>query len=176
MKTIFCDHCSEQALARICNRLVGTWCFLRSAPVKLTIAHEIPYRIAYCDKHLINVVGKYLLAQEEYVQYMNAHVYGNPPLDVEESGDPELLKVYKQPAPQKPSLKCDVHEPGLVAVKDPSRLFCFGAAEVKGKRVCDRHVADYTVLHDTYVAGMGLNVHDAAHLVATGAQFWHSTQ
>jgi hypothetical protein len=82
---------------------------------------------------------------------MKAHVYGNPPLDVEESGDPELLKVYKQPAQHKPSLKCDAHEPGLVPVSDPSRQFCFGSAAVKGKRVCDRHVPDYTTLHDTCV-------------------------
>lgn len=82
---------------------------------------------------------------------MNAHVYGNPPLDVEESGDPEQLKTFKAPAAKKPSLKCDPHEPGLVAVSDPSRLYCFGSAELHGKRVCDRHVADYTQLHDTYV-------------------------
>jgi hypothetical protein len=38
-----------------------------------------------------------------------------------------------------------------VPVNDQSRQFCFGSAAVKGKRVCDRHVPDYTTLHDTCV-------------------------
>lgn len=83
---------------------------------------------------------------------MKAHKYGQPPLDVEETGDAEMLKMFKAPAAHKPSMACDAHEPGLVSVRDDdSRLFCFGAALVPGKRVCDVKTADYTKLHDTYV-------------------------
>lgn len=90
--------------------------------------------------------------QEEYVDYMKAHKYGEPPLDVEETGDAEMLKMYKSPAAHKPSLACDAHEAGLVSVRDDSRHFCFGAALLPGKRVCDVKIADYTTLHDTYAA------------------------
>jgi hypothetical protein len=37
---------------------------------------------------------------------------------------------------------------GLVRVKDPRRLYCFGASALRGARICDTALPDYTKLHD----------------------------
>eukprot|EP00123_Amoebidium_parasiticum_P018370 comp24181_c0_seq1/m.44287 comp24181_c0_seq1/g.44287 ORF comp24181_c0_seq1/g.44287 comp24181_c0_seq1/m.44287 type:complete len:609 (-) comp24181_c0_seq1:837-2663(-) len=82
-------------------------------------------------------------AQQEYLLYMEKHVYGSPPVVATVA----QRDLYKWPAQSEPhGGSCSSHQPGLVKIDDPNRQYCFGAARVEGARVCDQEEPNYAQL------------------------------